>query len=680
MDIVKVGLELKLNVQWFDRLFPAFEIRKAGDSALLVMTVDPLYTVPWFLLARDLKKGGVKVVYYGPTEGKLNTRYIYDWMREVEFIAVSNYVRDKLVEAGLKVVDVVHHGVDLKVIDQARKMKTASSDYFSRYGLDPSKHLIVTTVANSHPRKGLAWYDKVVEEVGRKDGSIKFLVITEDKGLTYFKRRPNLVVTTGFGKLPRLTILSIIANSHILAIPSLSEGFGLPVLEAMALGTPVIHAELPPLMEFSTGVTVPVKEVRYFDKSEVGPTGIIYEQHLWDPKEFAEVLLQLVDIYRNHADVIVDWRYKSWFRAKKFSIYKTYPKLLKYFFNDIPTELDDGVGSYEFSKLLTIPPPAPPLNELEIVEVPQVSPTSNEVVEVDELDLNVVSEELLRHTVESVGSGKLTKPLSYPGGDWFIKDEILDLLVKSKCRTLVEVFGGSGVISMYAPRDVFKNIVYNDIDSLLVNFFTVLKERPEELQKRLILMPVSRELTEKYIEMLRSGEIHKLDPVEKASIYYYLIRNTFSSTLGGFKTNVLQSTAHRFRRSIARLVDYAKLWVDVTIENKDFRELIKQYDRDYVVFYCDPPYLSVPGIIERDFYIHRFTENDMKDLLNILSSIKGKFVLKLQDDQLKISFIKEWVDKNKYNVKVVEHSKSLLKVIGGKRPKFKTVLIYNFSG
>ena len=45
-----------------------------------------------------------------------------------------------------------------------------------------------------------------------------------------------------------------------------------------------------------------------------------------------------------------------------------------------------------------------------------------------------------------------------------------------------------------------------------------------------------------------------------------------------------------------------------------------------------------------------------------------------------MQFIKEWIDKNKYNVKVVEHSKSLLKVIGGKRPKFKTVLIYNFNG
>jgi site-specific DNA-adenine methylase len=120
--------------------------------------------------------------------------------------------------------------------------------------------------------------------------------------------------------------------------------------------------------------------------------------------------------------------------------------------------------------------------------------------------------------------------------------------------------------------------------------------------------------------------------------------------------------------------------VDVTIENKDFRELIKQYDRDYVVFYCDPPYLSVPGITERDFYIHRFTENDMKDLLNMLSSIKGKFVLKLQDDQLKIPFIKEWVEKNRYNMKVAEHRMSIIKVIDEKRPRLKTVLIYNFSG
>ena len=330
MDIVKAGLELKLDIQWFDRLFTPHEIMLAGDSAIVVMPVDPLYATPYILLARDLKRGGVRSVYYGTVEGKLNRRHVMNWMKEVDFVAVSNYVRDKLLEAGLRVVDVVHHGVDLKQAEQARRMRGAGLKYMQEHGLDPSKHTIVLTIANSHPRKGLAWYDKVVSIVEERDPSIKFLVVTEDRGLFYFSRHSNLVVTSDFGRLPRLTILSLIANSHILAMPSLAEGFGLPALEAMALGTPCIHAELPPLMEFSTCFTVPVTGVSYLDKTEAGVSGIIFESHLWDVDEFASRILEVASLVRNNREQLEEWRAKSIEAAGKLDIHETYPRLLKY--------------------------------------------------------------------------------------------------------------------------------------------------------------------------------------------------------------------------------------------------------------------------------------------------------------------------------------------------------------
>jgi glycosyltransferase involved in cell wall biosynthesis len=330
MDIVKVGLELKLDIQWFDRLFTPHEIRSAGDSTIVVMPVDPLYATPYMLLTRDLKRGGLRAVYYGPVEGKLNRRHVMPWMKEVDFIAVSNYVRDKLLEAGLRVVDVVHHGVDLRQVEQARRMRGAGLKYLQEHGLDPSKHIVVLTIANAHPRKGLAWYDRVVGIVEERDPSIRFLVVTEDRGLFYFSRHSNLVVTNDFGRLPRLTVLSLIASSHILAIPSLSEGFGLPALEAMALGTPCVHAELPPLMEFSTCFTVPVVEISYFDRTEVGASGIIFEQHSWDPLDFAERILEVAELVRSKSELLDEFRAKSADATSKLDIRNTYPRLLKY--------------------------------------------------------------------------------------------------------------------------------------------------------------------------------------------------------------------------------------------------------------------------------------------------------------------------------------------------------------
>jgi DNA adenine methylase len=671
MDIVKVGLELKLNIQWFDRLFAPYEIRLAGDSAVIIMPVDPLYAVPYILLARDLKRGGVRAVYYGPVEGKLNKFHVQPWMREVDFIAVSNYVRDKLLEAGLRVIDTVYHGVDLGQIDQARRMRGAGLKYLQEHGLDPSKHVVVLTIANSHPRKGLAWYDKVVEEVGKKDGSIKFLIVTEPKGLDYFKNRPNLVVTSDFGRLPRLTILSLIANSHVLAIPSLAEGFGLPVLEAMALGTPCVHAELPPLMEFSTCFTVPVTGVSYLDKTEAGVSGIIFESYLWDVDAFADTILQVIDYYRNKREAIIDYRYKAWLQAKKLSIHRTYPRLLKYFANNIHGELDDGVVVYEISKLPEVPSPSPG-----VVVAPQVAAAtttvSKEVAEAT-IDMDKIADEIL----SSMSGGKPTKPLRYPGGDWNIKDEIIALLVKSGCRTLVEVFGGSGVISMYAPRDVFKVIIYNDKDDLLTNFFMVLKEKPQELAKRVALVPFSRTAFNKYLEIYNSGEIHKLDPVEKAVVLFFINRASMWGLADAFGVETERSLAREIKRQASLLVEYAKMWSDVTIENKDFRDIIKTYDREHTVFYCDPPFLPYKVKDRERYYRLSFTEDDMKDLLNLLSSIKGRFVLKLPYDHLEIDFIKEWA--SKYRIKEIEHHLSFHKVIGNKRPKFKTILVYNYE-
>jgi DNA adenine methylase len=291
---------------------------------------------------------------------------------------------------------------------------------------------------------------------------------------------------------------------------------------------------------------------------------------------------------------------------------------------------------------------------------------------------DMVAEEVLKHVLELHGEGKLTKPIGYPGGDWFIKDEILDVLVKSNCDTLVEVFGGSGVISMYAPREVFKKIIYNDIDPLLVNFFTVLKEKPAELSKKIALIPVSRETTNKYVEMLKTGDMHKLDPVEKAAVYFYLIRTTMSGLLNQFSPRASTNTAVRIRKSATLIPEYAKMWRDIVIENADFRDLIMKYDAENAVFYCDPPFLSTNEMKRKDYYRFTFTDKDMKDLLNTLSSIKGKFVLKLPEDHIEIKFVREWIEKNSYRVKTVKHPRCLGKAIGGKRLVQKTILVYNF--
>ena len=51
----------------------------------------------------------------------------------------------------------------------------------------------------------------------------------------------------------------VLSRAAVFVYPNLSSGFGLPVIEAMRFGTPVVHSDDPAVSEvaFGAGVTVP---------------------------------------------------------------------------------------------------------------------------------------------------------------------------------------------------------------------------------------------------------------------------------------------------------------------------------------------------------------------------------------------------------------------------------------
>ena len=61
------------------------------------------------------------------------------------------------------------------------------------------------------------------------------------------------------GRLDDADLAVAYVRAAVLAVPSISEGFGLPALEAMGLGTPVVHSDAPALLEVcaDAGVVVP---------------------------------------------------------------------------------------------------------------------------------------------------------------------------------------------------------------------------------------------------------------------------------------------------------------------------------------------------------------------------------------------------------------------------------------
>ncbi|WP_066515811.1 glycosyltransferase family 4 protein [Curtobacterium ammoniigenes] len=129
-----------------------------------------------------------------------------------------------------------------------------------RLGLPPAYVLAVGTL---EPRKGLRF---LIEGLAHPDaptdlplvivgpdgwGDVDVLALAEEAGLA-----PGRVKT--LGRVTDADLAVAYDRATVFVLPSLAEGFGLPIIEAMHLGTPVIHSDAPALQEVAADAGVSV--------------------------------------------------------------------------------------------------------------------------------------------------------------------------------------------------------------------------------------------------------------------------------------------------------------------------------------------------------------------------------------------------------------------------------------
>lgn len=101
----------------------------------------------------------------------------------------------------------------------------------------------VLAIGTIEPRKGV---DILVQAMRELDVP---LVLVGQPGWGHVDTGDAIVL----GWLPDRELAAVLRRATVLAAPSLAEGFGLPVLEAMAAGVPVVHSDAPAIVEVAGG-------------------------------------------------------------------------------------------------------------------------------------------------------------------------------------------------------------------------------------------------------------------------------------------------------------------------------------------------------------------------------------------------------------------------------------------
>jgi glycosyltransferase involved in cell wall biosynthesis len=164
------------------------------------------------------------------------------------YISVSNFTSNRLItkmDIDPSKIEVIYNGVDLDLY---------------RSSQEPQKYADPTIVAISR----LVDYKKIdvllraVHLIKKSRDTIKLKIVgtgpqEEDlKNLTY-----ELGLNGNVEFLGRIVdqneLIRLLKKSHVFALPSVSEGFGMVLLEAMAAGIPYVASDIPPLREITQG-------------------------------------------------------------------------------------------------------------------------------------------------------------------------------------------------------------------------------------------------------------------------------------------------------------------------------------------------------------------------------------------------------------------------------------------
>lgn len=203
--------------------------------------------------------------------------------------------------------------------------------------------------------------------------------------------------------------------------------------------------------------------------------------------------------------------------------------------------------------------------------------------------------------------------------------------------TYVEPFCGGA--NIFLNKNKSKVEIINDIDVNVTKTYQALRDEPKEFIRRLNLCKYCEET------FLRAEKKTQFNDYLDEAINEFILRKMSRGELKKIFTT--KQTDCEWENTVKALPELSSRLHGVYVLNKQALDVMKAFDSEDTVFYCNPPYLHEAKISKTVYSSEMPTENHI-ELAHALNNMSGKIMISGLSSPLYNRLYKGWnVDKKK---------------------------------
>lgn len=231
----------------------------------------------------------------------------------------------------------------------------------------------------------------------------------------------------------------------------------------------------------------------------------------------------------------------------------------------------------------------------------------------------------------------------YPGSKWSLASWIISFFPEH--HSYLEPYFGSGAVLFNKPRSHIETI--NDLDGNVINLFEWIRKDPERLAHEIYWTPCARRVYDDAFAGMPE------DGLGRAVNFYIRLNMGHGFRTNGEKVGWKNDVQGRERSYASqdwcnlpeKIMQAAERLRGVQIECRPALELIKRFNYENVLIYCDPPYML--GTRHGKQYRCEMDDRDHEELLGALLMHKGPVLISGYDTSLYQNMLGKWQRREK---------------------------------